>query len=187
MLLELQEVISEREVIEAAIDRHQLDRRTVRRQALCLVTAMPSACNDNDAARTAWITTAREATQGLSLALPLGATINRFFQIRQGDWHSHLGAATPFSLAAATVHEAKGHEYEAVCVLLPPDPPGKAPRISPLLDHWENRVDAEPKRVVYVGITRARQFVTLAVPRAQKPRIAAILAGNAVPFVERDI
>ncbi len=119
--------------------------------------------------------------------LPPGATINRFFQNLQGDWHSHLGAAAPFSLAAATVHEAKGHEYEAVCVLLPPDPPGRAPRIEPLLDHWESRADYEPKRVVYVGATRARQFLCLSVPRAQKPRIAAILAGNAVPFVERDI
>jgi DNA helicase II / ATP-dependent DNA helicase PcrA len=52
------------------------------------------------------------------------------------------------SLRWSTIHEAKGWEYDAV---LPPDR-GDARNTSKLLDVWENRVDEEAKRVIYVGV-----------------------------------
>lgn len=187
LLLELQGEISDGEHLERVVERRQLERRILRRQALSLISTMPTICADNDAARTAWVMAARGAVESLGLDVAEGVTINRFFQNRQGDWHRHLTAVVPVIHSAATVHEAKGRQYEAVCVVIPPDRGNEVAKLEPLLNHWAGRTASEPKRVVYVGVTRARCFVTLAVPGSHKDRFVAILAGCGVPFVESAI
>ena len=96
------------------------------------------------------------------------------------DWAQHL-VRNGSTLRCSTVHEAKGREYEAVCVVLRPD---RAPdhATAALFDSWERRAERESKRVLYVGVTRARQFVMIAVPMALIDRCAAILTRGGVPF-----
>ena len=89
-------------------------------------------------------------------------------------------------LTCAKIHEAKGHEYGAVCVVIPPN---RAPenRGEALFESWENRIDAEAKRVIYVGVTRARHLSALAVPIAFADRCAALMAAGQVPYARRDL
>jgi len=81
----------------------------------------------------------------------------------------------------STVHEAKGKQFDAVVVVIPPDR-APASHTTALLDSWEGRADSEAKRVVYVAVTRARRLVVLALPSAAVPRCQAILEGGGVPF-----
>ncbi len=81
----------------------------------------------------------------------------------------------------STVHDAKGSESEAVLMVLPPDRKPQN-RTSALVDKWEGRIDEEAKRVLYVGLTRARALCALAVPGAVKDRVISILARDGVPF-----
>ena len=80
----------------------------------------------------------------------------------------------------ATVHEAKGREYAAVCLVIPPN---RAPtnRTNALFDAWETRTDSEPKRVIYVGATRAMQLLCLAIPQSVTDRTRQILENSQVP------
>ena|SRR6266478_113281 len=66
------------------------------------------------------------------------------------EWSKRFQESEKRSLRWSTIHEAKGWEYDAVCIVLPPDR-GDARNTSKLLDVWENRVDEEAKRVIYVG------------------------------------
>lgn len=81
----------------------------------------------------------------------------------------------------STVHDAKGSEAEAVLMVLPPDRKPQN-RTSVLLDKWETRVDEEAKRVLYVGLTRARALCAVAVPDPLKDRVISILERDAVPY-----
>jgi DNA helicase-2/ATP-dependent DNA helicase PcrA len=62
--------------------------------------------------------------------------------------------------------------------------PDRAPdnRTTQLFDAWEQRQELEAKRVIYVGVTRARRFVMLALPTAFGDRCIRILQNGAVPF-----
>jgi ATP-dependent exoDNAse (exonuclease V) beta subunit len=109
-------------------------------------------------------------------------TERRFFPVRRGaTWHRCLVDAGAGSLRAATVHEAKGKQYDAICLVIPPDAQGST-RTQQLLESWENRVDDEAKRVVYVGLTRARRLAVIAIPQAVRDRIAAILDAAGVSY-----
>jgi ATP-dependent exoDNAse (exonuclease V) beta subunit len=52
---------------------------------------------------------------------------------------------------------------------------------------WEARAGLESKRVVYVGVTRARRLLAVAVPRGVSDRIAAVLRTAGVPFEVHDL
>ena len=56
-----------------------------------------------------------------------------------------------------------------------------------LFESWENRIDAEAKRVIYVGVTRAQYLSALAVPTTFADRCAALMAAGQVPFVRRNL
>lgn len=165
------------------IERVGLDRRQFRRQALQLLMSLPKTCDDTENHRYAWVASAQAEVESLRLALPQGKTVPLFFRrpTPRSQWWQHLQPPVVKSLASSTIHEAKGREYEAVCVVLRPN---RAPenRTSQLFDAWESRTDLEAKRVIYVGVTRARRFVMLAVPNALAGRCVAILDRGKVPY-----
>lgn len=109
-----------------------------------------------------------------------------FLKVPEGEEAKAASTLTGMSesvtgLRHSTVHEAKGSEAEAVLMVLPPD---RRPqnRTSALLDKWENRIDEETKRVLYVGLSRARALCVLAIPEALRDRVIAVLKKDGVPF-----
>jgi DNA helicase-2/ATP-dependent DNA helicase PcrA len=168
--------------VTRVIERAGLSRRQLRRQALEMVMRIPNTCDDADLYRDNWIEVVRSEVERLRLVLPRGKTVTGFFPCPRTDrWSEHLLTPTVAGLPSSTVHEAKGKEYEAVCVVLKPD---RAPEnhTSQFFDAWEKRTDLEAKRVCYVGVTRAKKFVMLAVPEAFADRCAAVLQHGDVPY-----
>lgn len=187
LLLDLMELRQPNEHLLRTIERVGMDRRAHRRHALSLLMSLPIACGNADADRLAWIARVHAEIVRLSLPLPAGVTVRSFFRRPpNGQWSNHLQVPDNLGLACAKIHEAKGREYGAVCVVIPPN---RAPenRGEALFESWEARADAEAKRVLYVGLTRARHLVALAVPVAFADRCVAVLASGQVPHTRRDL
>jgi hypothetical protein len=85
-----------------------------------------------------------------------------------------------------TIHDAKGSQHEAVCVVVPPDR-GQDGFTGEMVASWEARHEFESKRVVYVGVTRARKLLAVAVPRGVSDRVTAVLRAAGVPFEVHDL
>ncbi len=117
---------------------------------------------------------------GLHYAPNLSARIY-FRSPQNAEWSKHLRQSENPRLRWATIHEAKGREYGAVCVVTPLDR-GGANHTVQLFDAWENRVDDEAKRVIYVGVTRAEKLVAVAVPTVFRQRLTRILHDAGVRF-----
>jgi DNA helicase-2/ATP-dependent DNA helicase PcrA len=164
------------------IEREKLNARQLRRDAMALLMRLPKTCADSDAARASWVSVVKVEAARLQLSLPAGTSIAKFFGGRPNpNWTRHLALPGNTSLLCSTIHDAKGREHEAVCVVLRPN---RAPdnRTTQLFDAWEQRNELEAKRVIYVGVTRARKFVMLAVPTAFGDRCVGILQKSGVPF-----
>lgn len=164
------------------IERAGLNRRQLRRQALEVMIRLPKTCDDTDQSRNDWVSEVQCEVDRLQLVLPQGKTVTRFFaRPPNPKWSQHLREPVAANLACSTIHEAKGREYEAVCVVLKPD---RSPdnHTTVLFDAWQNGTELEAKRVIYVGITRARRFVLLAVPQTFADRCIAILDGGKVLY-----
>lgn len=187
LLLDLMGIRKSGEHLLRAIERNGTNRRELRRLALTLLTSLPRQCEDRDASRVAWIAELVAQTQKLRLALPQGVTLRGFFRTpTNGRWVKHLASSSETGLACATIHQAKGREYGAVCVVLPPD---RAPstRTRDLLNSWEQRTESEAKRVIYVGVTRAKVATAIAAPQVFADQVAAILRANAVALERRGV
>ena len=187
LLLDLMGLRQDGEHLLRTIERVEIDRRTHRRRALSLLMNLPKSCGNDDADRLDWIASVHEETERLGLPLPQGVTLRRFFpQPRNGQWSSSLQAPAELCLTCANIHEAKGREYEAVCVVIPPN---RAPEnhSEVLFQAWENRIDSEAKRVIYVGVTRARNLLVLAVPVVFSDRSAALMDAGQVPYRRMDL
>lgn len=164
------------------VARLALDARLLRRQALAIASNSPPTCEDSDHGRGEWLTALRGEIDALGIQPASGVSTRSFFRAPpRGSWSRHLEghAASDSALRYATVHEAKGREYEAVCLVIPPNR-GPENRTNALLDAWETRTDSEPKRVIYVGATRAMQFLCLAVPQNAIDRIRQVLENGQV-------
>lgn len=164
------------------IERAKLNRRELRRQALDVLMQLPKTCNDTDQERCDWVDSVRNQMSRLQLILPQGQTLGKVFRRPPTKkWAEHLRAPVIKSLSCSTVHEAKGREYEAVCVVLKPD---HAPlnRTSKVFEAWKERTDSEAKRVIYVGVTRARTLAFLAVPSSFTDRCCTILDHGGTPY-----
>jgi superfamily I DNA/RNA helicase len=79
-----------------------------------------------------------------------------------------------------TIHSVKGREFEAV-VLVIPQQLGTDEGQRSCLDLWSDGVDGESRRVLYVGATRARRLLTLAVHESHASRVAGLLRLAEVP------
>lgn len=187
LLLDLMGLRQVSEHLLRTIERVGIDRRAHRRRALSFFMSLPKVCGNADADRLAWIAHVQAETERLNLPLPAGVTVRKFFRwTTNKQWSNHLQVPVDFGLAYAKIHEAKGREYGAVCVVVPPN---RAPenRGEALFESWEIRTDAEAKRVLYVGLTRAQHLGALAVPVAFADRCVAVLVAGQVPHTRRDL
>jgi ATP-dependent DNA helicase UvrD/PcrA len=182
IILDLMGAIGDDESPRHAADSRNIDRRWLRRSALELLTSLPRSCDGTDAARAAWVEALQVVVRNLRLTYREGTSERRYFQCRNGaTWHRCLLDANARSLRAATVHEAKGKQYDAVCLVIPPDARGST-RTLQLIESWENRTDNEAKRVVYVGLTRARRLAVLAMPHTVQERLSRIFDAARVDY-----
>ena len=187
MLLELMGKIENDELPARAVERHGMNARWLRRIALEMIMRLPRSCDNSDPGRASWVTTLHEEVDHLKLQYAANTSARGYFRRPQRpEWSKHLRQTDALQVRCSTIHEAKGREYDAVCVVLPPDR-GGAPHTSRLLDAWETRADDEAKRVIYVGVTRARKLVSVAVPTALRDRLTAILNRAGVPIELHDL
>jgi ATP-dependent DNA helicase UvrD/PcrA len=182
VILGLMGQIEEGEVPARAAERRGIDRRWLRRSALELISRVPRTCGDAVAERTAWISALREEVVRLRLVYGPGISERQYFQNRaNANWQKLLVGANVPDMRSATIHEAKGREYDAVCVVIPPD--HREPRrTEQLLTTWRDRTDNEPKRVIYVGVTRAKRLCAIAVPVAYGDLVSRILGDAQANF-----
>ncbi|UXT50167.1 ATP-dependent helicase [Agrobacterium tumefaciens] len=97
---------------------------------------------------------------------------------RKADWANPLttSSGSVSGLPYATIHEAKGRAYDAVCIVVDRSSEN-------VMDHWTQRASAtsEALRVLYVGLTRARKLAVLAIPENQVDLAAKVLKASSVP------
>lgn len=117
----------------------------------------------------------RRIVQGLDWpsAVELTNLGNRLATPPQAKW-DELAIDPPVSIPWGTVHSVKGREFEAVALVIPqqliPDDDGKT-----CLDLWSDGGDGESRRVLYVGATRARRLLILAVHTKHADRVRSLL------------
>lgn len=148
--------------------------REYRRKAYELLSCLPSTCSKEGCEE--WLEKARTAVEA-TIVLPAGKSIKQALPAPNG-WDRLLRqSAKPTVINCATVHEAKGQQYEAVCVVLEED-------TSSLLEDWASRASdtSEALRVLYVAVTRAMRFLSLAVPANHVARVQAILTAANVAY-----
>jgi DNA helicase-2/ATP-dependent DNA helicase PcrA len=114
---------------------------------------------------------------------PAGVTLrdNLGSRIKAPSAEEWLASAEdPAAFAASTIHSVKGREFPGVAVVLPSsllkDDVGYH-----AVDHWELETEAEVRRVVYVGASRAEKFLVLAVHNSHLQRVTSLLERDAVP------
>lgn len=109
-------------------------------------------------------------------AVELSNLGNRLATPPQARW-DELAIDPPVAIPWGTIHSVKGREFEAVALIIPqqliPDDDGKT-----CLDLWGDGVDGESRRVLYVGATRARRLLIVAVHTTHADRVRGLLPGE---------
>jgi DNA helicase II / ATP-dependent DNA helicase PcrA len=80
----------------------------------------------------------------------------------------------------STIHGAKGLQYRVTAVVLPEDLIANDEGHT-CLDLWENDLEGEAKRVLYVAASRAEQLLILAAHSSHVDRVTSILDRGGVP------
>lgn len=140
-----------------------------RPKALALVQALRFA-PDRFATVEAWHDEARRL---LTPLLPVnGQSIKQRLR-RNADLGKALSVAPAAGHPARTIHSVKGMEFPAVCVVMSPSTAKK------IVDFLAGSAvgDNEEARKIYVGASRAKRLLVIAVPRTQASRLRSLIAG----------
>ncbi|ARP98107.1 UvrD-helicase domain-containing protein [Pseudorhodoplanes sinuspersici] len=183
-LLDLMGKFEEQSSVARLVEQHGIDRRWLRRMALRLISQLPPTCANSDDARSGWVVALQTAVTALNLSYGAGVTVTTYFRRPPNtEWGQFLQPRADLAaISWATIHEAKGSEHNAVCVVIP-----NGDYTEDLIAAWENRTDSEPKRVIYVGVTRAEKLLAIAVPAPFIDRLRAIMQAGGVPFEVHDL
>ena len=114
-----------------------------------------------------------EARRLLAPLLPAdGQSINQRLR-RNGDLDKALSVAPPTGHPARTIHSVKGMEFPAVCVVM------STSTAKGIVDFLTGGVagDNEEARKIYVGASRAKRLLAIALPRTQAPRLRDLMVG----------
>jgi hypothetical protein len=167
IMLELEGHISDKTYHQHVSDA-ELEPTYWRPKALSLATALrydPAVFATHDA----WHDRAREL---LAPLLPAGGqTINQRLR-RNANIGKALVCAPASGHCAKTIHAVKGQEFPAVCVVISSK---KAKGIIDFLTTGAPAASAEEARKIYVGASRARRLLAIALPNAQSARLVALL------------
>jgi DNA helicase-2/ATP-dependent DNA helicase PcrA len=164
--------------LESACGEAGLKMDWLREAALRLALAAdPSTLGPRDYAK-AVRTTVDQLTWPAHVQRP---SLNSHFRTPNSDQWSELGVEPSGGMRWGTVHSVKGQEFPAVIVVLPQKMIKDSSGLS-VLDQWEQGVDAEPRRVLYVAASRAQSLLILATYKSHIGRVRAILTRDNVPF-----
>ena len=83
--------------------------------------------------------------------------------------------------AFATIHSVKGREFPTVVVALPKKLRQDAAN-QHVLDHWDQGIGSEARRVLYVGASRAQTLLILAVHEDHSNRVARLLKRDGILY-----
>jgi hypothetical protein len=173
LLMELEEQHDDEVAsLQPLADSPEIDRM-YRRKALEVLAGLPSTYKKIGIE--GWADQARTLVAKM-VVLPEGKTIKQALRTSK-NWHLELELPPATDLPCATIHEAKGRDFEGVCLVLEKESEGA-------VTDWENRATAtsEALRVLYVGATRAKKFLAIALPTELLAKVETILAGSGVPF-----
>lgn len=148
-----------------------------------VATAMPSL----DQPMRTWVPA---AVTVLNQHPPPGATVRTRNRLICSRSHADRAARTVTSLPSApaagarprlsTVHQIKGDQADAVLLHVPPCTRSDLTMTAWVTGTVPNQEVAESLRVLYVGVTRARHLLGLAVPHTDRDRLLAHLDGYGV-------
>lgn len=105
------------------------------------------------------------------LLAPGGASINQRLR-RNAELAKALSCAPSSGHCARTIHQVKGMEFPAVCVVMSPK------RAKGILDHLTGsgaKANSEDARKIYVGASRAQRLLSIAAPKSQAERLLSLL------------
>jgi len=154
------------------------DERKYRRKALEVLSGLPP--THAGVGADGWAALAR-ALVGKMVKLPGTKTIQQALPSK-ADWHLELEAAPSSGIPCATIHEAKGRDYDGVCLVLEKNS-------EDAVTDWEKQATAtsEALRVLYVGATRAKRLLVIALPTELAARVEAILSAGGVHFCKEEL
>jgi hypothetical protein len=148
-----------------------------------VATAMPSL----DQPMRTWALAASAVLSQCPLAGGARRTRNRLTSAGLANRSARAVAGLPTASASgprpwlSTIHQAKGDQAEAVLLLRP-----TSQVTDPTLTAWLTGTAPDPEvaealRVIYVGVTRARLLLGLAVPASDQVRLVAHLDRHGIP------
>lgn len=119
------------------------------------------------------------------LDLPLIGSFKKRLKVQTKVWEFWV-SRTPASLVDASdevvrwghIHGVKGEEFDAV-ILAIPSTKGEATHV---LDDWESNSNSEQRRVLYVGVSRARRLLVLVVPKSRRGQLESLLDRAGIPY-----
>ena len=112
-------------------------------------------------------------TLGRKLAKPQGS-VWAYWLARSADAPTVVASRIKWT----HVHAVKGDEFDAVIYALP----SRALGGSHVVDDWQNGVGTEARRVLYVGVTRARSLAILVTPPGRLAQLEQVLRRDGVPY-----
>ena len=182
LLGRLQDPPPEHATLDAHCELLGLDRQWLREAAVRVLMAAHPAELD----RIRYTTRLQSVVESIPFPPQLAARrVTQYLSTPSVDQWAKLDA-TPQdrSLTWGTIHSVKGQEFPAVALVIPARPRKGEDGLT-VIDHWEAGTDTEPRRVLYVGASRAQRLLVLAVHARHADRVKSILERDSVPFVPR--
>jgi superfamily I DNA/RNA helicase len=120
----------------------------------------------------------RESVKAIPWPDDVALVSNYGQRFREPDQKNWLTSDDIQRFRSATIHSVKGQEFPGVVVVVPKNPRKDAH--GHVLDHWENQLSTEPRRVLYVGASRAQRLLIFAVHNSHMERVAELLTASDV-------
>jgi DNA helicase II / ATP-dependent DNA helicase PcrA len=165
--------------LEAACEAAGIEPRWLRDAAFRTAMAGdPTGCD-----RTEYTDRVRTVINGFRYPAGLSlASVTQYLKTPSDRQWAKLDRTSPDDcLNWGTIHSVKGQEFEAVALVIPRSL-RKDGDDRNVIDHWETGTDSEPRRVLYVGASRAQRLLILAVHSQYSQRVRTILERDDVPF-----
>lgn len=156
-------------------------RSDLRRLAIHVLDTLEPQCDWEQFSLERWIQDARDCFSDLPPPPESGKSVKQYLRKpNNDDWAKVFKRHKRPELKAATVHEAKGKEFDAVCIILRP---GTSANVDTgeLLGSLGEETDSESKRVLYVGTTRSKKLLAYGLHEKHLDQMIEILSANSIP------